>query len=73
MSNLENLVKALVRLFKTKSRVFEFDHQYMNTLEFFQCSKNDVLDRSMFDKMVSDPSLKIFQIAKFGEHCKSKV
>jgi len=29
----------------------------MNTLEFVQCSKNDVRVRSMFDKMVFDPSL----------------
>jgi len=29
----------------------------MNTFEFIQCSKNDVQVRSMFDKMVFDPSL----------------
>ena len=29
----------------------------MNTFEFVRCSKNDVRVRSMFDKMVFDPSL----------------
>ena len=63
MSNLVNLVKALlgsmfdVRSFEAKKRVFEFDHQQMNTFEFVRCSKNDVRVRSMFDKMVFDPSL----------------
>ena len=46
-----------VRSFKAKNRVFDFDHQYMNTFEFVQCSKKDVPVRSMFDKMVFDPSL----------------
>ena len=67
MSNLVNLVKVLlgsmfyVCLFEAKNRVLEFDHQLINTLEFTQCSKNDVRDRSMFDKMVFvfDPSLMI--------------
>ena len=67
MSNFVNLAKALlgsmfqVRLFEAKNRVFEFDHQLMNALQFTQCSKNDVRDRSMFDKMVFvfDPSLMI--------------
>ena len=63
MSNLVNLVKALlgskfdVQPFEAKNRVFEFDHQQMNTFEFVRCSKNDVRVRSMFDKMVFDPSL----------------
>ena len=68
MSNLANLVKALlglmfdVRSFEAKNRVFEFDHQQTNTFEFVRCSKNDVRVRSMFDKMMFDPSLvlKIF-------------
>ena len=47
-----------VRSFKAKNRVFEFDHQQMNMFEFVRCSKNDVRVRSMFDKMVFDPSLK---------------
>ena len=48
MSNLVNQVKALlgskfdVRSFEAKNRVFEFDHQQMNTFEFVRCSKNDV-------------------------------
>ena len=66
MSNLVDLVKALlgskfdVRSFEAKNRVFEFDHQQMNTFEFIHCSKNDVQVRSMFDKMVFDPSLLLF-------------
>ena len=65
MSDLVNVVKALlgskfdVRSFEAKNRVFEFDHQQMNTFEFVRCSKNDVRVRSMFDKMVFDPSLLI--------------
>ena len=45
MSNLVNIVKALlsskfdVRSFEAKNRVFEFDHQQMNTFEFVRCSK----------------------------------
>ena len=67
MSDLVNVVKALlgskfdVRSFEAKNRVFEFDHQQMNTFEFVRCSKNDVRVRSMFDKMVFDPSLVFFQ------------
>ena len=63
MSDLVNVVKALlgskfdVRSFEAKNRVFEFDHQQMNMFEFVRCSKNDVQVRSMFDKMVFDPSL----------------
>ena len=63
MSNFVNLAKALlgsmfdIRSFESKNRVFEFDHQYMNMFEFVRCSKNDVQVRSMFDKMVFDPSL----------------
>ena len=40
ISNLVNLVKALlvskfdVRSFEAKNRLFEFDHQQMNTFEF---------------------------------------
>ena len=65
MSNLVNLVKALlgsmfdICSFKAKNRVFEFDHQQMNMFEFVLCSKNNVRVRSMFDKMVFDPSLDI--------------
>ena len=63
MSNLVNLVKGLlgsmfdIRSFKAKNRVVKFDRQQMNTFEFVRCSKNDVQVRSMFDKMVFDPSL----------------
>ena len=46
-----------VRSFEAKNKVFEFDHQQTNTFEFVRCSKNDVQVRSMFDKMVFDPSL----------------
>ena len=69
-SNLVNLVKALlgskfdVRSFEAKNRVFEFVHQQMNTFEFVRCSKNDVPVRSMFDKMVFDPSL-LFSVIYF--------
>ena len=65
MSNLVNVVKTVlgskfdVRSFEAKNRVFEFDHQQMNMFEFVRCSKNDVRVRSMFDKMVFDPSLGI--------------
>ena len=45
------------RSFEAKNRMFEFDHQYMNTFEFVRCLKNDVRVRSMFYKMVFDPSL----------------
>ena len=48
-----------VRSFEAKIQVFEFDHQRINTFEFVRCSKNDVRVRSMFDKMVFDPSLLI--------------
>ena len=63
MGNSVNVVKALlgskfdVRSFEAKNRVFEFDRQQMNTFEFVRCSKNDVRVRSMFEKMVFDPSL----------------
>ena len=46
-----------IRSFEAINKVFEFDHQQMNTFEFVRCSKNDVRVRSMFDKMVFDPSL----------------
>ena len=46
-----------VRSFEAKNWVFEFNHQQMNTFEFVRCSKTDVRVRSMFDKMVFDPSL----------------
>ena len=46
-----------VRSFEAKNKVFKFNHQYMNKFEFVRCSKNDVRVRSMFDKMVFDPSL----------------
>ena len=65
MSNLVNVLKALlgskfdVRSFEAKNRVFEFDHQQMHMFEFVRCSKNFVRVRSMFDKTVFDPSLKI--------------
>ena len=64
MSNLVNLVKAIlsrfdVCSFKAKNRVFEFDSQQMVTFEFVRYSKNDVRVRSMFDKMVFDPSLEM--------------
>ena len=35
----------------------KFDSQMMNTVVFVRCSKNDVRVRSMFDKMVFNPSL----------------
>ena len=63
MSDLVNLVKALlgskfkVCSFEAKNRVFEFDHQLINTFESVLCSKNDVRDHSMFNKMVFNPSL----------------
>ena len=63
MSKLVNVVKTLigskfdVRSFEAKNRVFEFDHQQMNMFKFVRCLKNDVRVRSMFDKMVFDPSL----------------
>ena len=63
MSDLVHVVKALlgskfdVLSFEAKNRVFEFDRQQMNTFEFVRCSKNDVRVRSMFEKMVFDPSL----------------
>ena len=65
MSKLVNVVKTLigskfdVRSFEAKNRVFEFDHQQMHMFEFVRCSKNFVRVRSMFDKTVFDPSLKI--------------
>ena len=63
MSDLVNVEKAVLgstfdfRSFEAKNRVFEFDHQQMNTFEFVRCSLNDVRVRLMFDKMVFDPSL----------------
>ena len=45
-----------VCLLGAKNRLFEFDHQQMNTFKFVRCSKNDVRVRSMFDEMVFDPS-----------------
>ena len=65
MSDLVNVVKALlgskfdVQSFEAKNRVFEFDHQQMNTFEFVQCSKNDVRVCSMFDRIVFHPSLNV--------------
>ena len=50
-----------VRSFEAKNKVFEFDHQQMNTFEFVRCSKNDVRVRTMFDKMVFDTSLRILE------------
>ena len=52
-----------VRSFEAKNRVFEFDHLQMNTFEFVRYLRNDVGVRSMFGKMVFDPSLKA------GEGC----
>ena len=46
-----------VRLVEAKIQVFEFNHQYMDTFEFVQCSKIYVRVRLMFDEMVFDPSL----------------
>ena len=46
-----------VRSFKAKNRVFKFDYQKMNKFKSVQCSKNDVQVRSIFDKMLFDPSL----------------
>ena len=40
--------------FKPKNRMLEFNHQ---SFKFVRCSKNDVQVRSMFNKMVFDPSL----------------
>ena len=74
MSNLVNVVKALlgskfdVRSFEAKNRVFEFDHQQMNTFKFVRCSKNDVRVRSMFDKMVFDPSLMVGTLQQIGSY-----
>ena len=74
MSDLVNVVKALlgskfdVRSFEAKNRVFEFDHQQMNTFEFVRCSKNDVRVRSMFDEMVFDPSLLASSLKAFEIH-----
>ena len=51
--------------FKAKNRVFEFDHQQMNMFEFVRCSKNDVRVRSMFNKMVFDPSLQVRAVRAF--------
>ena len=51
-----------VRSFEAKVRVFEFDYQEINTFKFVRCSKNDVRVRSMFDKMVFDPSLQKFKM-----------
>ena len=53
-------------MFEAKNRVFEFDHQLMNTFVFVRCSKNDVRVRSMFDKMVFDPSLSMTVISRFN-------
>ena len=58
MSSSVNLVRALlgsmlyVCMFKAKNRVLQLDHQ-----QFVRRSKNDASVRSMFDKMVFDPSL----------------
>ena len=74
MSNLANLVKALLGLmfnvhsFKAKNRVFEFDHQYMNTFKFVRCLKNNVRVRLVLDKMVFNPSLNFLaQAYVFGD------
>ena len=61
-----------VCLLEAKNRLFEFDHQQMNTFKFVRCSKYDVRVCSIFDEMVYDPSLLIFlkQIMssfRFGE------
>ena len=56
MSNLVNLVTALLgsmwdfSSFEAKNRVFEVDHQWMNTFQFFRCLRNDVQISSMFNK-----------------------
>ena len=42
--------------FEAKSQ-FESDYQLMKMFESVRCSKNDVRVRSMFNKMVFDPSL----------------
>ena len=58
MSNLVNLVKALLSLmfnvlkFEAKNSVFEFDFQQMNTLDFVSYLKDDVRACLMLDKMV---------------------
>ena len=57
LANFGLCSKFNVQLFEAKNRVFEFDYQKMNMFEFVRCSKNDVRVRSMFDKMVFDPSL----------------
>ena len=50
MSNLVNIVKALIGS-KFDVRSFKAKIVYsMNTFEFVRCSKNDVQVRSMFDK-----------------------
>ena len=60
MSKYVNLVKALsssmidVQSFEAKNRVFEFDHQEMNTFKFVRYSKNDVQVCSMLDKVMFD-------------------
>ena len=46
-----------VRSIEAKNRVLEFNYQNMNMFEYIQCSKNDVLVSSMFDKMVFDSTL----------------
>ena len=62
----EGLLGSLfdVRSFKAKNKVFEFDHQQTNMFEFVRCSKNDVRVRSMFHKMVFDPSLLFWTLLK---------
>ena len=67
MSSLVNLVKALLGSMFVRSKpkwVFEFDHQQINAFEFVRCSKNNFRVRSMFDKMVFDPSLITGQCTK---------
>ena len=56
-----------VHSFKPKNRMLEFNHQ---SFKFVRCSKNDVRVRSMFDKMVFDPSLAMIELL-FSTHRKN--
>ena len=51
------MFEVLCLINRSQKWVFEFNYQKMNTFEFIRCSKNDVRVRTMFDKMVFDPSL----------------
>ena len=43
---------------RSKPKLFEFDYQYLNEhVQVLSMLENDVRVRSMFDKMVFDPSL----------------